>query len=836
MNAHKNTSPWIWIPTLYFFEGLPYFIVNTISILIFKDLGMDNGRVALLTSLIGLPWLLKPLWSPFVDIFRSKRWWIVVMQLLMAVSVALVALSLPRGSTFTLALIFFVIAGFASATHDISADGYYMIALDERTQSAFVGIRNTFYRVAMVFGQGVLVVLAGYLEKRSGSAVQAWRVTLLVTAGLLALLSWFHAILLPRPADDRTAEKKNAREVLREFGRAFGSFFTKPGVGLAIAFMLLFRLPEAFSVKMLYPFFSDATAIGGLGLDKTAFGLVYGTAGVIALLAGGILGGLAISRFGLRKCLLPMSLSLALPCAVYLILALLQPASLWLIGSLVVFDQFGYGFGFTAYTVYMMRFADGPLKTSHYAICTGFMALSMLLPGSVAGYLQEGLGYIGFFWMVMACCLASVGITLAARRRVLAVLACLLLAPAAFAARPPVVVKTGLEVLRDMNFEPLQGKRVGLVTNPTGVDRNLVSTVDILYNAPGVELVALFGPEHGVRGDAYAGARVTDSNDPATGVKVWSVYGKTRKPTPEMLAGIDVMVYDIQDVGCRSYTFISTLGLVMEACAEADIEVMVLDRPNPLGGEKVEGCIVEPGCFSFISQFPIPYVYGLTVGELAMLLNEEGMLRGQKGDAPTAANCRLTVIPMTGWTRDMVYDETGLPWVLPSPHIPSAATAFYYPASGLVGELPGYLSVGVGYTIPFQAFAASWIDDPEEFCRRLNRLGLPGVRFRPLVYNPFYAFGQGETLRGVQFFFTDYAAANLSETGFYAMQIAAEMYPDHAAFADPSRKIGNFDIAIGSKQVREGFAQNHRFEDIRAFWHKDEEAFRKTSSKYLLYR
>ncbi|MBR4212342.1 MAG: MFS transporter [Bacteroidales bacterium] len=836
MNAHKNTSPWIWIPTLYFFEGLPYFIVNTISILIFKDLGMDNGRVALLTSLIGLPWLLKPLWSPFVDIFRSKRWWIVVMQLLMAVSVALVALSLPRGSTFTFALIFFVIAGFASATHDISADGYYMIALDERTQSAFVGIRNTFYRVAMVFGQGVLVVLAGYLEKRSGSAVQAWRVTLLVTAGLLALLSWFHAILLPRPADDRTAEKKNAREVLREFGRAFGSFFTKPGVGLAIAFMLLFRLPEAFSVKMLYPFFSDEAAIGGLGLDKTAFGLVYGTAGVIALLAGGILGGLAISRFGLRKCLLPMSLSLALPCAVYLILALLQPASLWLIGSLVVFDQFGYGFGFTAYTVYMMRFADGPLKTSHYAICTGFMALSMLLPGSVAGYLQEGLGYIGFFWMVMACCLASVGITLAARRRVLAVLAFLLLAPAAFAARPPVVVKTGLEVLRDMNFEPLQGKRVGLVTNPTGVDRNLVSTVDILFNAPGVELVALFGPEHGVRGDAYAGARVTDSNDPATGVKVWSVYGKTRKPTPEMLADIDVMVYDIQDVGCRSYTFISTLGLVMEACAEADIEVMVLDRPNPLGGEKVEGCIVEPGCFSFISQFPIPYVYGLTVGELAMLLNEEGMLRGQKGDAPTAANCRLTVIPMTGWTRDMVYDETGLPWVLPSPHIPSAATAFYYPASGLVGELPGYLSVGVGYTIPFQAFAASWIDDPEEFCRRLNRLGLPGVRFRPLVYKPFYAFGQGETLRGVQFFFTDYAAANLSETGFYAMQVAAEMYPGHAAFADPSRKIGNFDIATGSKQVREGFAQNHRFEDIRAFWHKDEEAFRKTSSKYLLYR
>lgn len=836
MKATQTTSPWIWVPTLYFFEGLPYFIVNTISILIFKDLGMDNGKVALLTSLIGLPWLIKPLWSPFVDIFRSKRWWILVMQLLMAVSVALIALTLPAHSPFTLTIIFFVIAGFASATHDISADGFYMIGLDERNQSAFVGIRNTFYRVAMVFGQGVLVVLAGWLETRNGTTVGAWRTTLLITAGLLALLSWFHALLLPRPADDRTAGKKKPAEVLREFGRAFGSFFTKPGIGLAIAFMLLFRLPEAFSVKMLYPFFSDGVALGGLGLDKTAFGLVYGTAGVIALLVGGILGGLAISRFGLRKCLLPMALSLALPCAAYLVLALLQPASLWLIGGLVVFDQFGYGFGFTAYTVYMMRFADGPLKTSHYAICTGFMALSMLLPGAVAGYLQEGLGYTGFFWMVMACCLATVGVTLAARRKIVAVLLALLLAPAAFAAPPQPVVKTGLEVLRDMNFEPLHGKRVGLVTNPTGVDRNLVSTVDILYNAPDVELVALFGPEHGVRGDAYAGARVTDSRDPATGVKVWSVYGKTRKPTPEMLEGIDVVVYDIQDVGCRSYTFISTLGLMMEACAEADIEVMVLDRPNPLGGEKIEGCIVEPGCFSFISQFPIPYVYGLTVGELAMLLNEEGMLRGQKGDAPTAAHCRLTVIPMAGWTRDMVYGQTGLPWVLPSPHIPTAITAFYYPASGLVGELPGCLSVGVGYTLPFQTFAAEWITDPEEFCRRLNRLELPGVRFRPVVFNPFYGSGQGKTLRGVQFFFTDYASAVLSETGFYALQVAAEMYPDHAAFADPSRKIGNFDIAVGSKKIREGFSRNHRFEDIKAYWHKDEEAFRETSSKYWLYR
>ena len=418
MNASSvRRSPWTWIPTLYFAEGLPYFIVNTISIIILKDLGMENGPLALLTSRIGLPWMIKPLWSPFVDIFRSKRWWIVTMQVLMAVSVAVLAATLPAASPFTWTLILFVITGFASASHDISADGYYMIALDEKRQSAFVGIRNTFYRIAMVFGQGVLVVLAGLLEKRTGSVTAAWRWTLVLTAGLLAAIALYHSLLLPRPAEDRTAAHKTGREVLTEFGRAFGSFFTKPGIWLAVAFMLLYRLPEAFSVKMLYPFFSDTAAAGGLGLDKAAFGLVYGTAGVVALLLGGILGGLDIARRGLKACLLPMALSLALPCAVYLFLAAVQPSSLWTVGACVVFDQFGYGYGFTAYTVYMMRFAEGPLKTSHYAICTGFMALSMLLPGTVAGYLQEWLGYVGFFIMVMICCFATVSVTLLARRR-----------------------------------------------------------------------------------------------------------------------------------------------------------------------------------------------------------------------------------------------------------------------------------------------------------------------------------------------------------------------------------------------------------------------------------
>ena len=412
----KAKSPWLWVPTLYFAEGLPYFIVNTISVIILKDLGMDNSTLALLTSLIGLPWLVKPLWSPFVDIFKSKRWWIVAMQLCMAVAVAVLALTLPASSPFTWTLILFTITGFASASHDIAADGFYMIGLDQRRQSAFVGIRNTFYRIAMVFGQGVLVVLAGLLEKCTGAVSRAWTVTLLGTSILLALITAYHAFVLPRPAEDRTAGQKTAREILSEFLEAFRSFFTKPGIVLTMFFLLLYRLPEAFSVKLLYPFFSDAVTDGGLGLDKAAFGMVYGTAGVIALLAGGILGGWHISRRGLRRCLLPMALSLALPCVVYLVMALTQPSSVWTVGAYVVLDQFGYGYGFTAYTVYMMRFAEGPLKTSHYAICTGFMALSMLLPGAVAGYLQEALGYVGFYVMVMVCCLATVAVTLAARR------------------------------------------------------------------------------------------------------------------------------------------------------------------------------------------------------------------------------------------------------------------------------------------------------------------------------------------------------------------------------------------------------------------------------------
>ncbi len=413
----SNRSPWLWIPTLYFVEGIPYFIVNTISLVMFKDMGMDNGTLALLTSLISLPWVVKPLWSPFVDLVRSKRWWIVTMQFVMLAAIGLIAATVQM-TTFTLTLILFIIAAFASATHDIAADGFYMLALDGKRQSAFVGIRSTFYRIASVFGQGVLVVMAGVLEKKLGDIPAAWSVTMLVSAAILAVFSVYHLFMLPRPSDDHSeASSLTASGIFRGFGEAFASFFRKKGVWLAIAFMLLYRLPEAFSVKMLFPFFRDPVELGGLGFSTDMYGLVFGTFGVVALLAGGILGGLAAARLGLRKCLWPMALSLALPCAVYLYMSLAQPESLWVVGACVVFDQCGYGFGFSAYMLYMMHFSQGPLKTSHYAICTAFMALSMMLPGLVAGYLQQALGYVGFFTLVMICCLATFIVTFFVRRR-----------------------------------------------------------------------------------------------------------------------------------------------------------------------------------------------------------------------------------------------------------------------------------------------------------------------------------------------------------------------------------------------------------------------------------
>lgn len=398
------------------------------------------------------------------------------------------------------------------------------------------------------------------------------------------------------------------------------------------------------------------------------------------------------------------------------------------------------------------------------------------------------------------------------------------------AARP--VVKPGVEVLRDGGFKELQGKRVGLVTNPSGVDRYLRSTVDILFNAPGVNLVALYGPEHGVRGDVYAGGHVTDTKDEATGLPVYSLYGPTRKPTPQMLEGIDVMVYDIQDVGARSYTFISTLGLVMEACAAKGIEVVVLDRPNPLGGNKIEGCYVEQPFNSFVSQYRIPYVYGLTVGELAIMINEEGLNRGQKGDQ-TPARCKLTVVPMEGWERDMLYEDTGLPWVLPSPNIPFKETPLYYAAAGICGELYGFMDIGVGYTLPFQTFGATWLD-PEKLKARLESYGLPGVSFRTIWYKPIAGSRKGELVKGLQFFFTDYEKARVTETQFYVMQAVAELYPDKKAFEIISG-YGLFDKVCGTDYVRKEFSKRYKVADIADYWRKDEALFRELSRQYHIY-
>lgn len=396
----------------------------------------------------------------------------------------------------------------------------------------------------------------------------------------------------------------------------------------------------------------------------------------------------------------------------------------------------------------------------------------------------------------------------------------------------PDVVRPGVEMLVEGGYAPLLGKRVGLVTNPSGIDRNLRSTIDILFDAPEVNLVALFGPEHGVRGDVYAGGKVSDSRDSRTGLPVYSLYGANRKPTPAMLEGIDVMVYDIQDVGARSYTFISTLGLVMEACSELGIEVVVLDRPNPLGGLKVEGSYVEQPFNSFVSQYRIPYIYGMTVGELSMMINEEGLNRGQLGNREPS-RCSLTVVPMSGWQRDMLYADTRLPWVLPSPNIPTADAAVNYSAAGVCGELYGFLNIGIGYTLPFGVFGAVWMD-ADLLKRELDSYGLPGVEFRTIHYKPFAGSAAGQLVHGVQYFFTDYDAAEITLTQFYVMQAVVRLYPDRKPF-ECATGIGLFDKVCGTDYIRKTFSVGYNVSDIVNFWNKDVEDFRSLSKKYYLY-
>lgn len=387
-------------------------------------------------------------------------------------------------------------------------------------------------------------------------------------------------------------------------------------------------------------------------------------------------------------------------------------------------------------------------------------------------------------------------------------------------------IKTGIEVLKEQGFKQLEGKRVGLITNPTGVDNNMKSTIDILHEAKNIRLVSLFSPEHGVRGDAHAGDNVENTIDGRTGLTVYSLHGKTKSPTADMLKDIDILVYDIQDIGCRSFTYISTMGLAMEAAAANNVEFMVLDRPNPLGGIKVEGGLVEDKFTSFVSQYPIPYVYGLTCGELALLLNGEGMLKNK---------CKLQIVKMKGWKRKMTYDQTGLQWIPSSPHIPQPISSVFYPVSGILGEL-GYMSIGVGYTIPFQMFAAEWIN-ADDLATNLNRLQLPGLHFRPIHIKPFYSVGQGKQLQGVQVHIMDYEKARLSEIQFYLMQEVAALYPDRAVFdhADEKR-YRMFDQVSGSDYVRLTFAKNNRFDDIKDFWYSKTEPFKRLSKKYYLYK
>jgi PAT family beta-lactamase induction signal transducer AmpG len=408
-NNKLNVSPWRWIPTLYFGQGLPYVVVMTLAVVLYKNLGVSNTDIALLTSWLYLPWVIKPLWGPLVDLLGSKRRWIVAMQFVVGTALAMVALAIPAPAFLQWTLAVFWLLAFASATHDIAADGFYMLALPSGTQAAFVGVRSTFYRLAMIAGQGGLVVLAGVLAERSGDKAQGWSWVFLLLGALFGAAALYHLWALPRPAGDHAAPR--SATFFADFGRVFAAFFRKPGILRIMAFLLLYRFAEAQLLKLVTPFMLDPLSAGGLGLSTKEVGIAYGTVGVAALTVGGLLGGWVISRAGLKARLWPLMICMHLPNTVFIALAWWQPQSLGLVSAAVAFEQFGYGFGFTAYMVYMLMVAssdgrggDSEHKTAHYALCTGFMALGMMLPGMWAGWLQTQLGYTAFFvW----CCVAT---------------------------------------------------------------------------------------------------------------------------------------------------------------------------------------------------------------------------------------------------------------------------------------------------------------------------------------------------------------------------------------------------------------------------------------------
>lgn len=408
----KKTSPWAWVPTLYFAEGLPYVAVMTISVVMYKQLGLSNAAITFYTSWLYLPWVIKPLWSPFIDLIKTKRWWIVSMQLLLGAAFGGIAFTIPTSLWLQGTLFFFWVMAFSSATHDISADGYYMLALDDHDQAFFVGIRSTFYRLATIFGQGVLVMIAGNLQVvfRNGIAL-SWSLMFYGVAGLFIALWLWHSYILPRPREDDARTGVCLRTIWRSLGDTLVSFFRKPQVVAGLLFMLFYRMPEGLLAKVSALFLIDAPHSGGLGLSPQEYGLVQGTVGVIGLTLGGILGGIAVGNGGLRRWLWPMVCAITLPDVVYIYLSYAQPADLLIVNACVFIEQFGYGFGFTAYMLYLIYYSRGAYKTSHYALCTALMACSMMIPGLFAGALQETVGYKTFFIIVTLSCAVTFVVT-----------------------------------------------------------------------------------------------------------------------------------------------------------------------------------------------------------------------------------------------------------------------------------------------------------------------------------------------------------------------------------------------------------------------------------------
>ena len=407
----NKRNPWAWVPTLYFAEGVPYVAVMTISLILYKRLGLSNTDITLYTSWLYLPWVIKPLWSPFVDMLKSKRWWIVTMQLLIGAALGGVAFTIPVAWWLQGSLFFFWMMAFASATHDIAADGFYMMGLDEHEQAYFVGIRSTFYRIATIFSSGLLVGLAGALQVMTRSIRYSWSLVFYLMAGLFIAFWLYHSWVLPKPAEDGEKQTKTASAIWQEFRQTVVTFFQKPQVWVGICFMLFYRMPEGLLAKISALFLVDAQHNGGLGLSDGEYGLVQGTLGVIGLTVGGILGGICASRDGLKRWLWPMVMAITLPDIVYVLLAYLLPTNLIVISTCVFIEQFGYGFGFSAYMLYLIYYSQGQHKTSHYALCTAFMALSMMIPGLFAGALQEAVGYKAFFIIVMLACTMTYVVT-----------------------------------------------------------------------------------------------------------------------------------------------------------------------------------------------------------------------------------------------------------------------------------------------------------------------------------------------------------------------------------------------------------------------------------------